>query len=196
MELIKRTLSQVLVELFVAAMVSGWVASRGVWDCSAFVAELWGVLEGLRCARRLGFMYVEMEIDSAAVVKALKDRCVKSPMGAALAKQVWQLLDMEWNIEILHIYREANKCADAMANLGCSLGYDVILYADCPLPLREMLAFDNMGISTPRFISVMFVGWVRRIGLMVVKKIIGNGKGTQFWIDKLIEDLPHFVKFD
>ncbi|PNX61102.1 ribonuclease H, partial [Trifolium pratense] len=36
---------------------------------SAFVAELWGVLEGLKLARRKGFRKVEVNIDSSSVVK-------------------------------------------------------------------------------------------------------------------------------
>ncbi|MCH94327.1 putative non-LTR retroelement reverse transcriptase, partial [Trifolium medium] len=40
--------------------------------CSAFVAELWGVYEGLRYAHRLGFRRVELHSDSVAVVRVLK----------------------------------------------------------------------------------------------------------------------------
>jgi ribonuclease HI len=122
--------------------------------CSAFVAELWGVLEGLRCVRRLGFMNVELNIDSVAVVQVLKERRFNSSLGSALIKQIWKLLDMDWNIEIFHTYREANKCADALANLGCSLGYDLVFFDDCPLTIRETFAKDNMGISTPRLICL------------------------------------------
>jgi ribonuclease HI len=122
--------------------------------CSAFVAELWGVLEGLRCVRRLGFMNVELNIDSVAVVQVLKERRFNSSLGGALIKQIWKLLDMDWNIEIFHTYREANKCADDLANLGCSLGYDLVFFDACPLAIRETFANDSMGISTPRLICL------------------------------------------
>ncbi|MCI58112.1 hypothetical protein A2U01_0079365, partial [Trifolium medium] len=46
-----------------------------------FVAELWGVLEGLRCVRLMGFMKVELNIDSAAVVQVLKGRKLHSLTG-------------------------------------------------------------------------------------------------------------------
>ncbi|PNY07689.1 hypothetical protein L195_g004191 [Trifolium pratense] len=40
---------------------------------SAYVAELWGVLEGLRYTWRLGFRKVELSVDSVAVVKIIKE---------------------------------------------------------------------------------------------------------------------------
>jgi len=39
--------------------------------CSANVAELWGVLESLRLARRYGFNKVEVHVDSNVVVRSL-----------------------------------------------------------------------------------------------------------------------------
>jgi ribonuclease HI len=50
--------------------------SQGEWiggfakclgSCSAFVAEIWGVLVGLHYARSLGFSKVELTVDSEAV---------------------------------------------------------------------------------------------------------------------------------
>jgi 3-mercaptopyruvate sulfurtransferase SseA len=76
----------------------------------------------------MGFTKVELNIDSVAVVQVLTVRRTSSHTGNALAKRIWKLLDMDWTIEISHTYREANKCADAMANLGCSLDYDIVFY--------------------------------------------------------------------
>lgn len=42
--------------------IGGYAKFSG--DCSAFVAELWGVLEGLRYARRMGYRAVELNVDS------------------------------------------------------------------------------------------------------------------------------------
>jgi ribonuclease HI len=46
--------------------------AKGVGDCSAFVAELWRVFEGLEYARRLGFVNVELNTDSVTVVISAK----------------------------------------------------------------------------------------------------------------------------
>jgi 3-mercaptopyruvate sulfurtransferase SseA len=102
----------------------------------------------------MGFTKVELNIDSVAVVQVLTVRRTSSHTGNALAKRIWKLLDMDWTIEISHTYREANKCADAMANLGCSLDYDIVFYDMCPDSICEIFTNDNKGISTPRLIRL------------------------------------------
>jgi hypothetical protein len=42
--------------------------AKGVGNCSAFMAELWGVFEGLALAKRMGLRKIELHIDSAVVV--------------------------------------------------------------------------------------------------------------------------------
>jgi hypothetical protein len=102
----------------------------------------------------LGFLKIELHIDSIAVVQVVKERRVNSSMGNALARQIWKLLDLDWTVEISHTYREANKCVDALANLGCSLDYDLVFFNDCPDVISETFSHDRMGIATPRLICV------------------------------------------
>ncbi|PNY12420.1 ribonuclease H [Trifolium pratense] len=128
--------------------------AKGVGLCSAFVAELWGVLEGLRYVHHIGFTMVELNIDSEAVVKVVKARQLGSSSGAALVKQIWRMLDMNWKVEISHTYREANKCADALANLGSTLDKELIFFDDCPSHIREICTADRLGITNPRLIPV------------------------------------------
>jgi hypothetical protein len=88
------------------------------------------------------------------VVQVLRERRVNSSLGIALAKQILKLLDMDWTVEISHTYREANKCVDAFANLGCSLGYELVFLYNCPTTISEIFAIDSLGIFTPRLIIV------------------------------------------
>ncbi|MCH98097.1 ribonuclease H protein [Trifolium medium] len=83
--------------------------------CPAFVVELWGVLEGLCCVRRLGFTKVELNTDSEAVGQLVKEGRVTSLLGNTLAKQR-KLLEFDWIIDISHTYCEVNKCVDGLAN--------------------------------------------------------------------------------
>ncbi|KAK2365828.1 heat shock 70 kDa protein [Trifolium repens] len=122
--------------------------------CSAFIAELWGVVEGLRLAHRLGFKKVELNIDSEAVVHVVNNGISSSVMGYSLLQRIRNLLSMDWTVEMKHTYREANKCADGMANLGCTLRYDVIYFNSCPAQISELYHADMVGNSTPRLISL------------------------------------------
>jgi ribonuclease HI len=51
-----------------------WIGgfAKCVGSCSAFVAEVWEVLVGLRYVRSLGFNKVELNVDSKAVVRGIK----------------------------------------------------------------------------------------------------------------------------
>jgi ribonuclease HI len=122
--------------------------------CSAFIAELWGVVEGLRLAHRLGFKKVELNIDSEAVVHVVNNGISSSVMGYSLLQRIRNLLSMDWTVEMKHTYREANKCAHGMTNLGCTLRYDVIYFNSCPAQISELCHADMVGNSTPRLISL------------------------------------------
>ncbi|GAU25355.1 hypothetical protein TSUD_216930 [Trifolium subterraneum] len=102
--------------------------AKSVGDCNATIAELWGVLEGIHTGR------------------------VNGAIGYSLIKRIRSMLDMAWNIEIMHEYREANTCADALARIGCSLEHDMIFYDDCPATIREVMLADELGMTTPRMI--------------------------------------------
>jgi ribonuclease HI len=128
--------------------------AKSVGRCNAFVAELCGVYEGLKCARRLGFNKVELNIDATSVVHVLKTRQSHSLIGRTILQQIWKLLDLDWDVEISHSYREANRCADALATTGCSLSNSILIYDDCPSFISSIVLADRLGITIPRLISV------------------------------------------
>ncbi|CAN0897274.1 Putative ribonuclease H protein At1g65750 [Linum grandiflorum] len=67
--------------------------------CSITRAEIRGIVEGLRLAWSLGIQRIRVQSDSAAAIAILSN-------SASLDHQ--------------HIYREANRAADYLANLGHS----------------------------------------------------------------------------
>ncbi|PNY06576.1 ubiquitin carboxyl-terminal hydrolase 8-like protein [Trifolium pratense] len=92
---------------------------------------------------------VEMNLDSQAVVQVIKKKRLNSLMGSTVVRQIWRLLEMVWEVEVTHIYREVNKGADALANIGCSLDHGILTYDVCPDQLSELYGADCLGISTP-----------------------------------------------
>jgi hypothetical protein len=62
------------------------------------------------------------------------------------------LLALDWEIKMCHSYREANVCADALANMGCEHGPGIQLYDHCPFRLSSLLPADAIGIIIPRVI--------------------------------------------
>lgn len=121
-----------------------------------YEAELWGVLEGLSHAQRKGFSQIELCVDSEVVVNSIKGEGVGCASGCHLVKQIRKLLRGNWIIQIKHIYREANKCADLLANLGCDQHCSMVVYEQPPVAVLQALNADVLGVSTPRLISVSF----------------------------------------
>ncbi|MCI30277.1 putative non-LTR retroelement reverse transcriptase, partial [Trifolium medium] len=115
---------------------------------------LWGVFEGLKYARRLGYDVVELNVDSMVVKQALNSGLAGNLSGQALVKNIRRLLDLTWEVTVKHSYRVANACADALANIGCSLDYNTVFYDAPPIHIRHLLEADALGITTPRLIPL------------------------------------------
>jgi hypothetical protein len=75
-------------------------------------------------------------------------------MGAFLLGNICRLLALDWEVKEVHVYRESNWCADALATIGCTLNKEVIYYTACPIEIRDLLLVDELGITTPRIIHV------------------------------------------
>jgi hypothetical protein len=69
-------------------------------------------------------------------------------------KHIWRILDRDWVVEVSHIYREANKSAYALANVGCNLDLDLKTFEMCPPFLIELVPANMLGVKSPRVISL------------------------------------------
>jgi hypothetical protein len=58
--------------------------------------------------------------------------------------QIRRLLALDWEIKMGCMYREANRCADALANMGCHQEDGLIYYEHCPAQVSSLLLPDNM----------------------------------------------------
>jgi hypothetical protein len=84
----------------------------------------------------------------------LKTGSYGSPRGHILIKRIRALLQEDWEVNISHVFREANRCADALANMGSAGSTELVLY-DYPPSEVALVAFDDFrGVSLPRLISV------------------------------------------
>ncbi|CAN1799415.1 Putative ribonuclease H protein At1g65750 [Linum perenne] len=107
--------------------------SSNVGSCSITHAELRGVAIGLKLAWEAGARKVVVQADSRAAIA---------------------LLLRNWEVVFHHTYREGNRTADFLANLGHSLpfGTHSIPVSDCNLCFY--LRLNCMGISEPGSIIV------------------------------------------
>jgi hypothetical protein len=96
----------------------------------------------------MGFQNVELSIDSKVVLHVITTGKINGTDGYAIVRKIRRLLSTNWNVKVMHEYREAKKCADAHANIGCNLDHEVIFYDVSPVEVKEILLADAMGIAT------------------------------------------------
>ncbi|GAU28906.1 hypothetical protein TSUD_59160 [Trifolium subterraneum] len=104
------------------------------------MAEIWGLYEGLCLARNLGITRLEVQVDSEALVKAIQGSNVGGNMYWNIMKKIQELLNLDWEIRLTHIYRDANRCTDILANMGSNLAANKIIYEEPPLEVRQVLS--------------------------------------------------------
>jgi hypothetical protein len=70
-----------------------------------------------------------------------------------LIRRIRCLLQEGWNVRIRHVYREANKVADALASIGCrSVG--CIMFDFPPVGIDQLCLADSLGVTTPRIVAL------------------------------------------
>ncbi|CAN1754104.1 Putative ribonuclease H protein At1g65750 [Linum perenne] len=127
--------------------------SANVGNCSITRAELRAIVEGLKLAWSLGIRKVAIQSDSAAAVTMLQASGRPTHRHAALVAEFQDIRDRQWEVSITHIFREANCCADYLANLGHSLWFGLHVF-DYPVSLlSDWLRYDLIGVALPRVVS-------------------------------------------
>ncbi|MCI50065.1 putative ribonuclease H protein, partial [Trifolium medium] len=76
--------------------------------------------------------------------------------GRSLIRRIQCLLQEGWNVRIRHVYREANKVADALASIGCqSVGCIMFDIPPAPVGVDDQLCLaDRFGVTTPRIVAL------------------------------------------
>lgn len=84
---------------------------------SAYMAELWGLYQGLCLAKNQGVLKLEVQIDSAVIV-----RREGSTTGWPFIKKrkLRPSFFADWDVKIIHVYQLIyNWCIHVLANMGC-----------------------------------------------------------------------------
>ncbi|GMP98855.1 hypothetical protein CsSME_00046579 [Camellia sinensis var. sinensis] len=108
-------------------------------NCTSLKAELWGLYRGLTIIMQKGMANIEIEIDSQLAMKLTKDGVESTSPYRALIEDV-NFMPRRCNCSIQHIPREANQCADALANIGANQTEHLVFQEDPP---KLCLFFPN-----------------------------------------------------
>lgn len=80
--------------------------SKRLGRTSVYIAELWGVFEGLLLTRSKNINKLVMQVYSIAVVKSISINSTGNATGWRLIVEIKKLLQLDWQVSIVHVYRE------------------------------------------------------------------------------------------
>ena len=129
-----------------------WVIgfSRRLGKASSFLAELWALRDGLLLCQQLNSPKIIVEMDAKSLVDAFNNPSYTNTVISPLFEDCRQLMLQLPHCRIKHIFREANGCADRLANIGCLQAMDFIVYSSPPVDVLCLVVADSHGFCTNR----------------------------------------------
>ncbi|KAG7551702.1 Ribonuclease H domain [Arabidopsis thaliana x Arabidopsis arenosa] len=122
--------------------------------CSAPLAELWGVYYGLLIAWEKGYRRVELEVDSELVVGFLRSGVSDAHPLAFMVRMCHGFISRDLLVRVTHVYREANRLADGLANYAFTLQLGILSFDYCPDVVHSIMLADINGTAVPRFVRL------------------------------------------
>ena len=116
------------------------------------MAELWALRDGLLLAKEMGLSNLIIELDALSVVLLINNNTINLLMEPLLT-DCRNLLSEIPNKQIVHIYREANQCADALAKFGASSVNSFVIFLNPPSVVESILAADKASLRCNRLIN-------------------------------------------
>lgn len=140
--------------------VLGFASHLG--QCSIIEAELRAILMGALVVKRRGLHGVELESDSMAAIKQIRDGCAPLHPSFSLVNEIRSILDSQGSWSITHVLPEGNKAADCFAKFGLSLDYCSRFFSYIPpfasLSVRaDFFGFHSQGVCN--LCSVLVLGF-------------------------------------
>ncbi|KAF7815394.1 putative ribonuclease H protein At1g65750 family [Senna tora] len=123
--------------------LTGFVHKLG--DGTALNAELWSMLSALEVAWRAGFKKIVVESDCLTAVKLVNDSVQAMHPCSTILSQIHHWVAFDWEIKFVHVHREGNFAADALATFAFSWPLGLNALNDAPAFLHQFLLADIEG---------------------------------------------------
>ena len=107
---------------------------------------------GTLLAKETGFNNIIIEMDALSVILLMKNNTVNLLMKPLLT-DCKNLLSEIPNKQIVHIYREANQCADVLVKLGASSVDSFVIFLYLSPVVESIIASDKANLRCNRLIN-------------------------------------------
>ncbi|KAJ1379745.1 Ribonuclease H-like superfamily [Sesbania bispinosa] len=120
---------------------------RRLGRCSINMAELWAIYTAIIQGRNANMAKLWIESDSYIGVSLINRGCSDHHPCRQLVQLIRRLIIDHGQIKISHIFREANRCADALARMFVASPFGFQLIQEPPTHVFQLLCDDIMGAS-------------------------------------------------
>ena len=128
-----------------------WVAGfcHNIGTTNSLEAELSAIRDGLELVNRLRLTNVDVETDSKLAVQLIAGSIFSGEHVNSLVCDCRRLMAEIGSTTLTHVYREANACADILANLGV-VANGLEVFANPPSCVAHQLHDDAIGVEYSR----------------------------------------------
>ena len=125
-----------------------WVKgfARAIGFTTSIIAEFWALRDGLLLADQIGVQNLVIELDAKVVVELVQSNTTSNAFYSSLLADCRSLLGRFQHFKVQHVFREANRVADALAKLGCSMQEYFVVMDSSPSDIVANFVYsDAMG---------------------------------------------------
>ena len=125
----------------------GWVKgfSRSIGHTTSVMAKWWALRDGLILAIHLGINQLEVELDAKVIVEMLNSANCPNRSYATLLCDCRSLMARFRQVQVGHVFREANKCIDFLGKRNCSMMENFIVFDTSPSSNLNVLLDTNIN---------------------------------------------------
>ncbi|CAI0558204.1 unnamed protein product [Linum tenue] len=132
-------------------MIKAFAMNLG--ETSITRAELEGIVQGMRLAWEQGYRKVMVQTDSQIAIYLIREAADRHP-HFLLVQEARRLLACDWQVQLIHVFREGNVVVDYLALVGHSLPFGFhFIEGHYPL-LNYWLFFYLIGVETPCLVNI------------------------------------------
>ena len=126
--------------------------ARPLGCSNSCMTELWALRDGLLLAKEMGLNNLIIELGALSVVLLMNNNTVNLLMEPLLTDCRNLVREIPYK-QIVHIYKEANQCADALAKLGASSLDSFVIFLYLSPVVESILASDKACLRCNRLIN-------------------------------------------
>ena len=131
--------------------------ARAIGTTTSVTAELWALRDGIQLCLELNLPAVIIELDAVLVINLLRSTKHNPNGNNNLVVDCKECMARIPRVHIQHCYREANKCADALARRGALSPCNFLVFDSPPANVALLLSLDDARFLYERSVALASV---------------------------------------